>query len=121
LQHAARQRTKSHNLHRIKDLRAISILQDVAVNGRNVGRERAPEHALNLGSKYSFENRAPDAAPAAAGCHKPYALFNLPLPFFAPCNWVHFCTQFANPKNHTFDHHLRLLLCGGNLLRRTSD
>ena len=67
LQHAARQRTKSHNLHRIKDLRAISILQDVAVNGSNVGRERAPEHALNLGSKYSFENRAPDRCSCCCG------------------------------------------------------
>ena len=47
LQQAARERTDSHNLHRIKDLRAISILQDVAVNGTNVGCEHAPEHALN--------------------------------------------------------------------------
>ena len=47
LQQAARQRTDSHNVHRIKDLRAISILQDVAVNGSNVGGEHAPEHALN--------------------------------------------------------------------------
>jgi len=55
LQQAARQRTASHNLHRIKDLRAISILQDVAVNGSNVGGEHAPEHALNLGLPMRFE------------------------------------------------------------------
>jgi hypothetical protein len=59
LQQAASQRTDSHNLHRIRDLRAIPILQDVAVNGSNVGGEHAPEHALNLDSKYSLENRAP--------------------------------------------------------------
>ena len=29
-------------------MRAIPILQDVAVNGSNVGREHAPKHALNL-------------------------------------------------------------------------
>ena len=50
-QKAARQRTDSHNAHRIEDLRAISILQDVAVNGSNVGGEHAPEHALNLGAR----------------------------------------------------------------------
>jgi hypothetical protein len=56
LQHAARQRADSHNLHRIKDLRAVSILQDVAVNGSNVGREHAPEHALNLGAPMGFKH-----------------------------------------------------------------
>jgi hypothetical protein len=50
LQQAAGPRTELHNLHRIKDLRAISILQDVAVNGSTVGGEHAPEHALNLGN-----------------------------------------------------------------------
>jgi hypothetical protein len=55
LQQAARQRTDSHNLPIIKDLRAISILQDVAVNGSNVGGEHAPEHALNLGAPMGFE------------------------------------------------------------------
>jgi hypothetical protein len=49
LQQAARRRMYSHNVHRIKDLRAISILQDVAVKGSNVAGEHAPEHALNLG------------------------------------------------------------------------
>jgi len=49
LQKAARQRTDSHNPHRLKGLRANSILQDVAVNGSNVGREHAPKHALNFG------------------------------------------------------------------------
>src|SRR5260370_4354870 len=48
LQQAARQRQDSQNVHRIKDLRAISILQDVAVYGSNVAGEHAPEHALNL-------------------------------------------------------------------------
>jgi hypothetical protein len=38
LQHAARQRTDSHRTYVIKDMRAIQILQDVAVNGSNVGR-----------------------------------------------------------------------------------
>jgi len=43
LQQAARQRTDSHNLHRIKYLRAIPILQDVAVNSSNVEGEHALE------------------------------------------------------------------------------
>jgi hypothetical protein len=46
LQQAARKRTDSHNPHIIKYLRAIPILQDVAVNGSNVEGEHAPEHAL---------------------------------------------------------------------------
>src|SRR5438105_12610047 len=49
LQQAARQRTDSHNIHRMKDLPVSTILQDVAVKGSNVAGEHAPEHALNLG------------------------------------------------------------------------
>jgi len=49
LQQAARQRRNPHNLHRTKDLRAIYILQDVAVNGSNVRSVHAPKRALNLG------------------------------------------------------------------------
>jgi hypothetical protein len=49
LQHAARERTDKHKLHILKDLRAISILQDVAVTGNSVGGEHAPEHALIFG------------------------------------------------------------------------
>jgi hypothetical protein len=49
LQQAARQRTDSHNVQRMKNLPASTILQDVAVNGSNVAGEHAPEHALNLG------------------------------------------------------------------------
>jgi hypothetical protein len=33
----------------MKDLSTNTILQDVAVNGSNVGGEHAPEHALNIG------------------------------------------------------------------------
>lgn len=55
LQQAARQRTDSHKLDRIKDLRAISILQDLAVNGSSVAAEHAPEHALNLDVPMRFE------------------------------------------------------------------
>jgi hypothetical protein len=69
LQHAARQRTDSHNLHRLKDLRANSILQDLAVNGSNFGREHAPKHALNLSTKYSLANRAP--GPCSCCCGMP--------------------------------------------------
>jgi hypothetical protein len=36
-----------HKMHRIKGLHAISILQDVALNGINVECQHAPEHALN--------------------------------------------------------------------------
>jgi hypothetical protein len=39
----------SHKMHRIKGLQAISISQDVALNGIIVECEHAPEHALNLG------------------------------------------------------------------------
>jgi hypothetical protein len=46
LQQAADWRTDSHKLHRMKGLPASRILQDVAVNGSNVGDEHAPEHAL---------------------------------------------------------------------------
>jgi len=55
LQQAARQRTDSHNLHIIKHLRTVSILQDVALTGINVAGEHAPEHALNLGVPMLFE------------------------------------------------------------------
>jgi hypothetical protein len=47
-QQAARQRTDSHNAHRMKELPARTILQDVAVKGSNVACEHSPEHALNL-------------------------------------------------------------------------
>ena len=50
LQRSARQRTDSHKLDRLKDLRANLILQDVAVNGSNVGREHAPKHAPDFGA-----------------------------------------------------------------------
>ena len=55
LQQAAGQRTDSHSLHIEKDLRGISILQDVAVRGSKVAGEHAPEHALNLGVPMRFE------------------------------------------------------------------
>src|SRR5437868_3483854 len=55
LQQAAGYSTDSHNTHRMKGLHASSILQDVAVDGSNVGDEHAPEHALNFGTcKYSL-------------------------------------------------------------------
>ena len=57
LQQAARQRTDSHNVHRMKDLSTTTILQDVAVKGSNVADEHAPEHALNLFTyKYSLNS-----------------------------------------------------------------
>jgi hypothetical protein len=49
LQQAARQRTDSHNVHRMKDLQVSTMLQDVAVKGSNVAGEHAPEHALIFG------------------------------------------------------------------------
>ena len=49
LQQAAGYSTDPHNTHILKVLRASSTLQDVAVDGSNVGDEHAPEHALNLG------------------------------------------------------------------------
>jgi hypothetical protein len=49
LQQAARQRTDSHNVHRMKDLQVSTILQDVAVKGSNFAGEHAPEHALIFG------------------------------------------------------------------------
>jgi hypothetical protein len=55
LQQAARQRTDSHNVHRMKDLSTSTILQDVAAKGSNVAGEHAPEHALNLGVPMRFE------------------------------------------------------------------
>jgi hypothetical protein len=55
LQQAARQRTDSHNVHRMKDLPASTILQDVAVKSSNVAGEHAPEHALNPGLPMRFE------------------------------------------------------------------
>ena len=47
LQQAARQRTDSHYVHRMKDLSTSTILQDVAAKGSNVAGEHAPEYALN--------------------------------------------------------------------------
>jgi hypothetical protein len=55
LQQAARQRMYSHNVHRMKDLSATTVLQDVAVKGSNIAGEHAPEHALNLGVPMRFE------------------------------------------------------------------
>jgi hypothetical protein len=52
LQQAARQRTDSHNVHRMKGLSASTSSQDVAVKGSNV----AGEHALNLGVPMRFES-----------------------------------------------------------------
>jgi hypothetical protein len=49
LQQAAGQRTDSHNVLRMKDLPASTILQDVAVKGSNAAGQHAPEHALNFG------------------------------------------------------------------------
>jgi hypothetical protein len=57
LQHAARQRTDAHNIQRMKDLPASTILQDVAVKGSNVAGEHVPEHALNLRAPIGFETR----------------------------------------------------------------
>jgi hypothetical protein len=48
LQQAAGQRTDSHNIHRMNELRVSSVLQHVAANGSNVAGTHAPEHALNL-------------------------------------------------------------------------
>jgi hypothetical protein len=56
LQQAARQRTDWYNVQRIKDLCALSILQEVAVIGSNVEREHAPKHALNFDVPIRFES-----------------------------------------------------------------
>jgi hypothetical protein len=49
LQQAAGYGMASHKMQRIKGVHAISISQDVALNGSSVESEHAPEHALNFG------------------------------------------------------------------------
>jgi hypothetical protein len=57
LQQAARQRTGSHNVHRMRDVAASANLQEVAVKGSNVEREHAPKHALNFGLPHAIRIR----------------------------------------------------------------
>jgi hypothetical protein len=49
LQQAAGYGMASHKMQRIKGLRALSISQDVALDGSKAETEHAPEHALNFG------------------------------------------------------------------------
>jgi hypothetical protein len=49
LQQAAGYGMASHKMQRIKGLHAISISQDVALDGSSFESEHAPEHALNFG------------------------------------------------------------------------
>jgi hypothetical protein len=56
LQQAARQRTDSHNVHRMRNLSSSANLQEVAVTGSNVEPKHAPKHALNFGGAMRFES-----------------------------------------------------------------